>query len=90
MGQRSQLKCKHLHSSQNAPFCGLVSGLTLMVLVSVTDIMLCDLALASIPLAVGRTCVGKSCVGVLARGRSPRHWVQCRNVKKKTFLRTLL
>jgi hypothetical protein len=56
----------------------------------VTDVMLCDMALASIPLAVGRAFVGKSCVGVLARGRSPRHWMQCRNVKKKTVLRTQL
>jgi hypothetical protein len=67
--------------------------------VGVTDIMLCNMALASTPLAVGR--VARSVIekglllerfvwGVIAREGSPRHWMQCRNVKKKTVLRTYL
>jgi hypothetical protein len=52
VGQGSELKIQQLHCSQNAPFCGLVSGLTLMVLVWVIDVMLCNMALASIPNAV--------------------------------------
>jgi hypothetical protein len=57
------------------------------------------MALASTPLAVGR--VARSLIekgllldrfiwGVIARERSPRHWLQCRNVKKKTVLKTHL
>jgi len=89
------LKSKQLYCSQNAPFCGLVcrfniNGPCVVANVVVTDIMLCDMALASTPLVVGRTFVGKSCVGVLARGGSPRHWMQYRNVKKKAVLRTHL
>jgi len=58
--------------------------------VGVADIMLCNMALASLPLAVG--IVARSLteewlllesVGVLARGRSPRHWMQCSNIKQK-------
>ena len=30
-----------------------------------------------------RTFVGKSCVVVLARIRSPRHWMQYKNIKKE-------
>ena len=29
-------------------------------------------------------------MGVITRGRSPRHWMHCRNVKKKIVLRTHL
>jgi hypothetical protein len=60
-----------------------------MVLVWVTDIMLCNMALASIPLAVSRVArslnekgllLERLIWGFIAGERSSGHWMQCRNI----------